>query len=1089
MDKENAKSLIRNLFEQPFSKEKFIYFIKNLLNHITDDTFIYRGNYIPEIYRGYIRTIERIGKYVDQNEKKIDILIVTLEKETTLERARTLQRNIIAWYLNGSRGGQLKDAALVAFVSPNNNDWRFSYVKMEYKFVKTDKGTVKVKEELTPAKRYSFLVGPNEASHTAQSQMVPTLINDKIDPTLEEIEKIFNIETVSKEFFEKYRSLYEMLVKELNNNNTFKNEASKNNINTSNFAKKLLGQIVFLYFLQKKGWLGVEKGKSWGDGDKFFLSHLFKDCVEKNKNYFNDYLEKLFYDTLNNPRSDKVDRNYSDFFESKIPFLNGGLFEPLYNWKESNIDLDNRIFEKIFDVFDLYNFTVKEDEPLEKDVAVDPEMLGKVFENLLEENLRKGKGTYYTPREIVHYMCQESLINYLQTSTNTDEQIARKLVLVDKTINPAIDLKKQIKEKSLVLSDQQVKEFDRALNDITVCDPACGSGAFLVGMLQLIVSTKNKINGYKRLFEMNIEDKTEYDLKKRTIQNSIYGVDIDQGAVEIAKLRLWLSLVVDYNLEDIEPLPNLDYKIMVGNSLVEKFDINRLEKTMDDEKNKLIDDVKNLKEKYFETSELKTKTNLRYQINETIRLLINYDNKQERERIKTQFTDKKNQMKMFLYDGEQQSFDDIKTIAILETFKDIKETDHFEWHINFNEVFEKGGFDVVIANPPYIDSENMVQSGLDDIRKVIQKTYKWTKGNWDIYIAFFELGFKKLNPTGTLTFITPDKWISKPFGNEFRIGTIDNLYTLLRAGRKVFQSAKVDSIISIFAKQEHEKLKIIDFINGKFILIREINKKSLQKPYTLDHLFSAHLDLLVKIEKLTNKISDLSEVQNACATSDAYKLAPLIFDLKSNSFNSTKQFKIVNTGTIDKYHSKWGKKEMTYLGHKYLFPVVDKNTFINAFKNSYASKSIKSKILIKGLNLLDGCLDEEGSIIPGKTTLIITNKDINKLKLLLAVINNKFSIFYIKERYPASSYNQGTSFTKEMISNLPIPEISNTEIKVIIELVNKILSLTKSKDYLQNSSIQTQVKEYEKQIDQMVYKLYGLTEEEIKIIEGKDKGQ
>ena len=374
MDKEIAANLIQELFEQSFSKEKFIYFIKNLLNNIKDDTFIYRGNYIPEIYRGYIKTIERVGKYQDQNEKKVDILIVALEKETTLERARTLQRNIIAWYLNGSRGGQLKDAALVAFVSPNNNDWRFSYVKMEYKFVKTDKGSVKVKEELTPAKRYSFLVGPNEASHTAQSQMVPTLINDKIDPTLEEIEKIFNIETVSKEFFEKYRSLYEMLVKELNNNQTFKNEASKNNINTSNFAKKLLGQIVFLYFLQKKGWLGVAKGKSWGDGDKFFLSNLFKNSIEKNKNYFNDYLEILFYDTLNNARSEKVDRNYSDHFESKIPFLNGGLFEPQYDWKKSFIYLDNKTFKQILDVFDLYNFTVKEDEPLEKDVAVDPEM-------------------------------------------------------------------------------------------------------------------------------------------------------------------------------------------------------------------------------------------------------------------------------------------------------------------------------------------------------------------------------------------------------------------------------------------------------------------------------------------------------------------------------------------------------------------------------------------------------------------------------------------------------------------------------------------------------------------------------------------
>ena len=172
MDKQYAINLIRELFENSFQKEKFIFFVKNLLNHIEEAPFLYRGAYIPGIFQADVKTIERIGKYQDINGKQLDILIVTFLRQETLERARSLQRNIIAWYLNGGRGGNMKDAALVAFISPSNQDWRFSFVKMEYKY---DSEAKKIKESYTPAKRYSYLVGPQEASHTAQSMMLPVL--------------------------------------------------------------------------------------------------------------------------------------------------------------------------------------------------------------------------------------------------------------------------------------------------------------------------------------------------------------------------------------------------------------------------------------------------------------------------------------------------------------------------------------------------------------------------------------------------------------------------------------------------------------------------------------------------------------------------------------------------------------------------------------------------------------------------------------------------------------------------------------------------------------------------------------------------
>ncbi|MFN4319834.1 MAG: class I SAM-dependent DNA methyltransferase, partial [Aquificaceae bacterium] len=451
MDRDEAKRLIKETFENPFNKEKFVKFIANLLKtYDRTKTFIYQGNYIPDPFKNSIASLERIGKYT-YDDKEIDLLIVQLEKGTSLERARTTQRNFIAWYLKGSRGGKLKDAALVAFVSPESEDWRFSLVKMDYRFEETPSGKIKVKEEFTPAKRWSFLVGKNEKSHTAQSRFLPLLESDK-EPTLEDLEEAFNVEVVTKEFFQKYRDLFIRTKLELDKvAQTFlsvKQEFERKNINTVDFAKKLLGQIVFLYFLQKKGWFGVERGKAWGTGPKDFIRRLFNKEFGDYENFYNDILEPLFYEALRTDRS--ADDHYYSRFNCKIPFLNGGLFDPINNFDWVNVDilLPNELFSNsnrtkegdvgdgILDVFDRYNFTVNEEEPLEKEVALDPELLGKIYEKLnairpdnfdeyvkVIESNKKGEearfnkeyGVYYTPREIVHYMCQESLINYLET--------------------------------------------------------------------------------------------------------------------------------------------------------------------------------------------------------------------------------------------------------------------------------------------------------------------------------------------------------------------------------------------------------------------------------------------------------------------------------------------------------------------------------------------------------------------------------------------------------------------------------------------------------------------------------------------------
>jgi hypothetical protein len=514
----------------------------------------------------------------------------------------------VADYLRGKLGAaSIKDAALVAFISPDEEDWRFSLVKMDYKFEETETGKVKIKEEFTPAKRWSFLVGPNEKSHTAQSRFIP-LLEKKEPPLLHELEEAFNIEVVTEEFFRKYRDLFikteielDIIVKE---NEKVRDEFQRKNITTIDFAKKLLGQIVFLYFPQKKGWFGVEKGKPWRTGPKDFIRKLFNKEYGDYQNFYNDILEPLFYEALRTDRS--ADDHYYSRFNCKIPFLNGGLFDPPNNFDWVNIDLllPNELFSNfnktpegdvgdgILDIFDRYNFTVNEEEPLEKEVALDPELLGKIYEKLnaiREDNfdeymqvLKSGKkgdetkfnkeyGVYYTPRKIIHYMCQESLISYLETELNGKvkrEDIERFVNLADNFLEHekiAVQKDEKIKNgeqketkyehkipKSII---ENAEEIDNLLASIKVCDPAVGSGAFLVGMLHEIVKLRQLLSVYLGN-EVSI-----YDLKRQTIENSLYGVDIDPGAVEICKLRLWFSLVVDEDdFYNIKPLPNLDYK-------------------------------------------------------------------------------------------------------------------------------------------------------------------------------------------------------------------------------------------------------------------------------------------------------------------------------------------------------------------------------------------------------------------------------------------------------------------------------------------------------------------------------------------------
>ena len=366
----------------------------------------------------------------------------------------------------------------------------------------------------------------------------------------------------------------------------------------------------------------------------------------------------------------------------------------------------------------------------------------------------------------------------------------------------------------------------------------------------------------------------------------------------------------------------------------------------------------------------------------------------------------------------------------------------FDWWQEFSTVMDSGGFDVVIGNPPYIDSEEMVRSGLEQSRDFISNTYEFAKGNWDVYIAFFERGFSLLNRSGELCFISPDKWISKPFGEALRVGVFDNLAYICEVGRGVFEDAKVDAILTKLTRENQGELEISRLSGGLVTKVRICDKSTIKAGQALDQLFSPGLDLIRKLDDFPIKLGAIAECQNACATSDTYVLKKFITDIEGPQLIREGQYKVTNTGTLDRYVFKWGIRPMTYLGDKYLCPAVDKQAFTKTLGATYVARAESAKIIIKGLTLLEGALDLDAEFIPGKSTLVIPHSDKLVLKFVAAIVNSKLMSLYIKEKNRSSSYNQGVNFKPNMLNEIPVSE--DLDRRHLAELVDRAIEASRS---------------------------------------------
>lgn len=797
----------------------------------------------------HIEFYSHIGDYVSPKKEKVSILAVCLKGERYVENSRSTQRSYAKKLIQNAGS----DAAMIAFYTQDEPRWRISFVRLDYE-MRIENGRIKTQENLTPAKRYSYLVGEGEPCHTAVERF-RRFINEGIPselPTLADLEEVFSVEKVTNEFFALYKEKFHQLCDTLSANEDFVIEAEQHSYTVAQFAKKLMGQIVFLYFLQKKGWLGVKawpdrlseaeykrayyargaksrelipqvylktadgsyrvsgsaltaldnadeeilafcvKGQPWGTGPKDFMRRLYRLAESKNVNFYESYLEPLFYEALNVNRGE---HGYCPALHCRIPFLSGGLFEPIdgYDWKHNNFAIPNEVFSNadtkgplqadgILDIFDRYNFTMSEDEPMEREVAIDPEMLGKVFENLLEIDDRKSKGAFYTPREIVHYMCQESLIAYLARTTGVSEGAIRDFILYGDFMKDEDTVKaKREGNGGMYISDElflidsngqivvdRLKDIDKALATIRVADPAVGSGAFPLGMLNEIVRARQNITAYMAI-PMNSYDRrhmyrnlrSAYALKYETIKNCIFAADLEPSAVDIAQLRLWLSLVIDDEINpdaqnELEghrnpsPLPNLECNIICGNSLVDEFEgfplINQSKILGTTANNQQINLMAGIFDQY---------------VPELIRAqdeLFRCKSTEEKQALKQRISDIRDVLVRVQMDGASAD-----VLARYEESRNAASKPYVLWQLEFARVFrEKGGFDVVIGNPPYIGFHKVPN-------KDYNKTHYFTAdGKYDLYVIFIERALQLTSQSGFVSYICPSYFYKRNYGKRTR---------------------------------------------------------------------------------------------------------------------------------------------------------------------------------------------------------------------------------------------------------------------------------------------------------------------------------
>ena len=1054
-----------------------------------------------------IRSIKQVGKiYV--GVEPLQIFDVTVSDRVMMERNRVNIQRLIRAVMD-----QFSCAFMLFHYDDDTRwDWRFTFCRKSGN-----------KEESTDSKRYTFLLGPGQSCRTARDNFF-ALYERRDSLEIKDIEDAFNVEKLSKEFFGKYKAQYELFVNymvapqhgmrddyidtDFDHTGLTKSQIKEREEKPiRDYVKKLLGRIVFLHFLQKKGWLGVPAGEEWGQGDRDFMFHLFENASKVQKTDFLDkVLEPLFADALDKNRAsqgDVFDSGVEGFRNIRIPYLNGGLFErDELDMKPSHFPAD--YFNKLLTMLSQYNFTIDENDPDDAEVGVDPEMLGRIFENLLEDN--KDKGAYYTPKEIVQYMCRESLIAYLQTGYNEEnkERIRKFVTTHDGDLLGALKA-----------------DIDKKLRDVKICDPAIGSGAFPMGLLRELFFCRSAI-------EPNTVERAS-EIKRHIIQNNIYGVDIERGAVEIARLRFWLSLIVDEKSPCI--LPNLDFKIIQGNSLISTFN-GRYINLSDGQKhvNSIQIGLKKqhlrqLQSKYY-AAEGEDKENLLVEIKAIVLDIIELQLCYERQ---SWFINQYKTGNLFDDTGESNVISEVKTLQklspekahIIELCSELKKriSDKklslkeradtnilfFDWDIMFSEVFTQTsdkGFDITIGNPPYISAPAQIASPeLNEQRQGIVKCKRYQSLNekWDLYVPFMELGLQLLRPNGVFAMIVPYPLTNQKYGKKLR-KMITEEYQLLEIadlnGTKIFENATVSNCIPFVQKKKpSDELRISQIFEDR--TIREVLRKM---PNQIKQDEKNYVWNLTNEERTGSRFSGMNVLRDFCYISKGMVLnadeesAKGEFkkeDLISETQDEIHNRKYIEAKDIDKYQVKrvryleWntercpGRLSRPTFRELYDCPKLIMNCLgtinvtIDQNKHYLHNHSIYCAVLWKDLKE-----------VSNKSISSSVKKFCTYSRKEMEILSGKVNLFYLLGILNSSMADQlladqrGSDYHiyPEHIRNIPIPIASKEIQEKIAELAKSILS-TKA------TAPSADVSVLEVEIDRLVYQLYGLTEEEIKIVE------
>lgn len=1094
-------------------------------------------------YWKYITRMDRIGEQSD-----LEVQFYVVEHRWLSDPRVSLTKEIFK---------TLRDAghrrSLVAIYHPNSNTWRLSLVTMTLEIDERNRTVLWYSD----ARRLSFLLWRWEKVKTPENQLKRAVSSFK------ELFDLFDVEVVRKEFFSNYLDLYIRLYREILKDTSFKDNLKSQQIDLVSFTKTLLWKIVFLYFIQKKWWLWVKDGSFyWKDWDKDFMRSLWDDFKKNDKKtvwektgfFYNDYLEHLFYEWLNKDNRDNNDLN--DYFNFKVPYLNWWLFKKDYeNWNTNRARIANEIFSNsewtwILDIFDTYNFTIDEDDLYDKEIAVDPEMLGKIFEKMISissenidsiiaeytENesskkrkkveidnvLNKKLGAFYTPREIVHYMTKESLMTYLVNNMKwkKDENEIK--------IRKLFDLKEQFLITKWEISEDTfdalaycITEVDELLKRVKVLDPAVWSGAFPMWLLHEIATIRYYIYGvFYETFGINTQDYKNgawkismYKIKRDVIQNNIFGVDISAGAIEIARLRFWLSLVVDE--ESPEPLPNFEFKFVCANTLIpleeeQKQDQLQLEE-IQNELN--LDTLKNYMSKFYNAQTNKDKDDWKNRIENflgikqySIKALDLYNTKSAR----------------------------TKQLETYEPFNPNHSAEFFDPSL----MMGNSKFDIVIGNPPYI-KEYDNRNAFDGLRD--KEYYIWKMDIWYFFACYW---LDLLKDWWVESFIAQNNWITS-FGakimrnkilEDARIKEFVDFWDF-----KVFETAGIQTMIYILEKTKFNYKYEVKYsrIETKDFDRRNIDKflydtketidykkhyskieKSKYLDKTLDFVDDTKDKILEKIIKnWTLKLTD-KEVANWIhhhhwdVNKDRleilwnnYKVWDWIFvlnDKEKENLNLTEFEKWLikpdySTEEIWRYFANpTNKKWVIYTDSSFkdiskIEDYLNIKKHLDKFKEVITSdnrpywlhRARDEKFFIwEKIIAIRKCDKPAFSYIDfdsyvSATFYVIKTERINQ-KFLTWLLNSKLIEFWLKNKWKMQWNNY--QLDKEPLVNIPIKQISPEAQKPFIEKFDKISEITKQPFYDPKNPPKEQ-KDLESEIDAMVYELYALTPEEIAIVE------